>query len=166
MLTAERLREVLRYDAATGVFRWHIKPCHQMNAGDVAGAKHCAGYVQMRVLGRVYLAHRLAWLYVTNQWPEGLIDHANGDRSDNRFSNLRLVTRSQNAANASCHRDSASKIKGVYWSRQRHRWRAEICVSGRRIHIGLYDSKDAAAAAYSAAATQHFGEYARSSCSS
>lgn len=89
MLTAERLREVLEYDPAIGVFRWLIKPCGQISIGDIAGCRHGEGYVQIRVIGRIYLAHRLAWLYMTGEWPISLIDHRNLDRSDNRWSNLR-----------------------------------------------------------------------------
>jgi hypothetical protein len=161
VLTAARLREVLGYDPATGVFRWRIKPCPQMAAGDVAGTAHNAGYVSIRVLGKVYLAHRLAWLYMSGEWPAGPIDHRNCDRADNSWGNLRASTKSTNAANSKAHRDSASGVKGVYWSKAEVCWRSEICVRGRRISVGLFDSIEEAAAAYKARAEEFFGEFAR-----
>jgi hypothetical protein len=101
MLTAERLRELLDYDPETGRFIWrkdHPTAKH-IKAGSVAGTKNGRGYWVIGVAGAKYVAHRLAWLYVTGEWPAHLVDHENGDRLDNRFANLREATDSQNNFN-------------------------------------------------------------------
>lgn len=88
-----------------------------------------------------------------------LVDHRNGWCGDNRRVNLRTATRKQNAHNASGHGDSSSGVKGV--SRHLNKWRATIRVNGRQVHLGLFADKHEAGRAYSAAATKHFGEFAR-----
>ena len=98
-LTVERLRELLSYDPATGKFLWRVgRQC--MRAGAVAGATEVQGYRVIKIDGKIYKAHRLAWLYVTGEWPPEEIDHKNTDPQDNVWSNLRLATHSQNQANA------------------------------------------------------------------
>jgi hypothetical protein len=85
-LTAERLRELLNYDPDTGVFTWRVRPVHSHRVGDIAGSvRTTRGYRLIGVAGRVYKAHRLAWLYMMGEWPKDQIDHINRDPSDNRF---------------------------------------------------------------------------------
>lgn len=94
--------------------------------------------------------------------PDGLdVDHINGDRLDNRKSNLRIVTRTQNNYNSKVRRNKASRFKGVYWSKQKRKWHARIFIGGRNIHLGFYDSEEDAARAYNEAAKKYLGEYAR-----
>lgn len=97
-LTAERVREILDYDPLTGVFRWAIRTSPAAAAGDVAGSLY-AGYRRIRIAGRAYLAHRLAWLHVHGEWPAGEVDHRNGNPGDNRIGNLRVVTPQENKHN-------------------------------------------------------------------
>ena len=100
-LTAERLREVLAYDAETGVFTWRDNRGSRAPAGSVAGnVSHQRGYRQIRVDYNRYLAHRLAWLYVYGEWPAAQIDHINGQTEDNRIVNLRPATQRQNCLNS------------------------------------------------------------------
>jgi hypothetical protein len=87
-LTAERLREQLRYDAETGVFTRRVESGHAC-VGDVAGSVHSTGYVRIGIDGWKYTAHHLAWLYVHGVWPSDQIEHINRKRSDNRIANLR-----------------------------------------------------------------------------
>ncbi len=89
------------------------------------------------------------------------VDHRNGVRLDNRRTNLRACTKSQNNMNARKRERTTSRFKGVYWLTANGRWRAKITLDGRSKHLGLFDEEVAAAAAYNAAATQHFGEFAR-----
>ena len=96
LITAERLRELLHYDAETGVFRWKVRPYRtSIQSGTVAGMIY-AGYRRIRVDGQMYQAHRLAWFYIHGHWPVNLIDHKNTIRDDNRLSNLREATRAEN----------------------------------------------------------------------
>jgi hypothetical protein len=138
-LTAPRLREVVTYVPATGQF-------FRRDTGKAAGYVD-KGYVYMKIDGRAYLAHRLAWLYVHGYWPSGVIDHKVG--KSNAIDNLRDVTVSVNSQNLrSAHKDSASGILGVYWVKTAKKWSAKICIAGRNKYLGHFDDKDDAAAAY------------------
>jgi hypothetical protein len=96
MLTAERLRELVHYCQDTGVFTPRV---NRGSAGGKAGNVAPSGYRRLHVDGRLHLEHRLAWLYMTGQWPARHIDHINRCRSDNRFANLRDVTQAENNRN-------------------------------------------------------------------
>lgn len=158
--SAADIRDALSYDAETGVFRW-TKPRGRARAGDVAGSPHCKGYISIGFCGHLILAHRLAWLYITGEWPVAEIDHWDMDKTNNAFRNLREATSSQNKANKGVSDDSLSGIKGVTWHKPRAKWRARIQVGRQQKHLGLFDSIEAASAAYQAAAKFNFGEFAR-----
>lgn len=158
-LTADRLRELLDYDPETGVFTWRVSRSN-VHAGTTAGSAHrVMGYRLIRVDGHKYMAHRLAWLYTTGRWPLGEIDHINRDGLDNRIVNLRDASRSQNAGNQKRRTTNTSGLKGA--SPLRGKWQGKICVRGEQIYLGLFDTPEAAHAAYCAAAEKHFGEFAR-----
>ncbi len=159
MLTAERVRDVLNYDAETGIFTWRIsRP--KARAGCVAGCLDRGGYRLIMVDGKLYKAHRLAWFYSYGVWPEDDIDHVNGDAGDNRLSNLREATRSQNNCNTGKQRNNSSGRKGVYLHRAAGKWAAEIRFNRKREFLGLFYTVEAAAAAYEAAAKRLHGEFA------
>jgi hypothetical protein len=159
-LTRARLRELLHYDPATGEFRWLKRVSRPTRVGDAAGALEINGYRKITIEGRQYRAHHLAWLYMTGQWRSGLIDHRDGDRSNNRWDNLRRATASQNCANRRLPRNNKCRLKGVTRT-ESHRWRAGIHKNGRRRHLGIFSTPEAAHAAYVAAARKLFGEFAR-----
>lgn len=159
----ERLREALSYDPATGVFRWKIKCAQRVSIGDVAGSPNIHGYLLI-MLDRVrYKAHRLAWFYVHGAWPENEIDHLNGVRSDNRFDNLRSVTRAQNMTNKGSYKNSTTGFKGVHFNKKMQRFVAHIQLSGRRRHLGTFATAEDARLAYLSAAREAFGYSARTS---
>jgi hypothetical protein len=159
-LNAGRLREVLSYDPETGAFTWLVSTARHRRIGDVAGCVK-DGYRQIGIDGRRYRAHRLAWLWMTGEWPSAEIDHINGDPADNRIANLRPATSSQNKANARLRSDNSSKLKGVSYDRQRQKWLARIVLAGRARNLGRFTDPAAAHAAYAEAAAKHFGEFAR-----
>jgi hypothetical protein len=156
-LTLERLKDVLSYDPETGLFYWRYgRP--KVKAGAVAGGKMLNGYIAIRIDLVLYRAHRLAWLYVHEKWPAEHIDHINRDVGDNRISNLREATRSQNMANAKRKTNSRSGFKGVI--AEGSKWRAYL--GGYRTkYLGLFDTPEEAHAVYLAAATARHGEFAR-----
>lgn len=151
--------DALSYDSETGIFRWKITSGKGV-IGCVAGTPTAKGYIEISVKGKRYLAHRLAWLLSKGKWPSAQIDHIDGDKKNNRLSNLRLATNSQNHANRGAQKNSTSGIKGVYFWKTRGVWKSQIVVNGRNIFLGYHQTKEAAAAAYAAAAAKHFGEYA------
>jgi len=159
--TFNRLREVLQYDPDTGIFTRLVSTSNSVRAGDVAGNIDPAGYRRIKIDGKTYHAHRLAFLYMTGIWPPHDIDHANMDRADNRWCNLRYASRSQNKANMRARQGNTSGSKGVCWKMSHRKWMATICIDGKRHHLGYRDTKEEAAALYAAAAEQHFGEFAR-----
>ena len=118
------------------------------------------GYLRGEIRGRKYRAHRVIWQMVYGDWPDGQIDHVNGDRADNRIANLRAATNAENQWNTRVRSDSTSGVKGVTWNKQRSKWQARIEVSGRRIHIGLFDDLRAASIARDAAARRLHGAFA------
>ena len=162
-ITADELRALFNYDAETGVFtrkeathgKGGAKP-----AGSIAGFLAKDGRRYIRIRGTRYYEHRLAWLYMTGEWPEE-IDHKNGEPADNRWSNLRQATRSQNNANVGLKRHNTTGFKGVCWNKRRSLWRAQICVNKKRYTLGHYPTPQQAAEAYNEAAQMHFGEFAK-----
>lgn len=160
-LTAARARELLEYDLETGVFRWRVTNSNRAVAGTVAGVIGHGGYRYIRIDGCRCLAHRVACLMVTGEWPANEVDHRNGIRDENRWANLRQATRSQNRANTARTSRNTSGVKGVNWEARRGKWLARIMAAGRLHHIGYFDSLDEAAAARAKAAAEHHGEFAR-----
>lgn len=160
-LSADRLRELVDYDPATGIFRRRVSTSPRALAGQVCGDLDSKGYVRLRVDKKRYLAHRLAWLYTHGAWPEDQIDHINGERTDNRISNLRPATNTENLRNSSGRARSASGLKGVSVACGNGRWRARIRAEGREKQIGVFSSEQEAKAAYDAAAKAAFGDFAR-----
>lgn len=124
------------YDPGTGIITRRGRPIGRLSN---------QGYIRIAVGGKEHQAHRVAWFLSYGSWPQGEIDHINGDRADNRLVNLRDVTACQNRMNQRQRSDNSSGITGVRL--QRGRWQASICVRGQRQHLGTFQSREAAAAA-------------------
>lgn len=156
-MTAAAVRQEFIYDPETGVFVW--REAHglfgQYCAGQRIGYVGPTGYVMISItrnrIRKRYRAHQLAWLYMTGEWPSQIIDHINGDKTDNRFANLRLANKAQNAMNM-------RKVgkRGVYQI-SNGRWRAVLA----KRHIGYFDTLAEAQAAFDAAAKRVHGDYYR-----
>jgi hypothetical protein len=156
--TAERLRQVLSYDPATGIFVWLVRTARKIKIGDVAGSVNDQGYIVITVDNIDYRAHRLAWLFQTNEWPTDEIDHRDGARSNNIFSNLREATRSQNCANVGLRQGSTTGVKGVY--KKRGKFYARITINGAIKYLGTFDTQAKAASVRAAAEKKYHGEFA------
>ena len=159
-LTRARLRELLRYNPRTGEFRWR-KESRQVDKNQLAGCLDRERYWVIWIGRRHYPAHQLAWLYVMGTWGRPTIDHRDGNPANNRWSNLRLATHSQNNANRRRPRHNTSGFKGVSYDRQRDKWKATICKEGHTMCLGWFDTPQAAHKAYVKAARKLFGEFAR-----
>lgn len=156
-LTQDAIREVLSYDPETGLLFWKVKRWTR-KAGARAGNADPSGYVKVRVGGKLLYAHRIAWLLTYGEMPS-MIDHINGNRSDNRIANLRLASLSENSQNRTANRSNKTGLKGV--TPIGDRFRAQIKVKGNVKHLGMFDTPEAAHAAYCVSAKEHFGEFAR-----
>lgn len=158
-ITQSQIKELFNYDPATGVFTRLVSRSNAL-AGSVAGClDRSTGYWRIRVDGKKYQAHRLAWLYMTGDFPPNDTDHRNLVRDDNRWDNLRLATRSENRLNSRPR--GVSKFKGVFWREDVGKWRTQAWLDGKRIHLGHHATEKAAAAAYAAFAAKHFPEWVR-----
>ena len=160
MVSRERLAQLLAYEPVTGLFKWRVNR-GRARAGYVAGCLASHGYWFIRVDGRLYTGHRLAWLYVHGSFPHDELDHVNGVRSDNRLANLRPASSRQNKGNTKLRSDNTSGYKGVV--RSLSGWEAQIEVDGRCKRLGIFSEPQLAHAAYQQAAVSYFGEFARTS---
>ena len=151
MPTQERLKELLSYDQNTGVFVWLAQTSSRAKIGDIAGTLMAIGYRLIGIDGKLYRAHRLAWFYMTGDWPVAGMDHINGVKDDNRWDNLREATQAENSQNMAIRSDNTSGYMGVCWDRRKGKWQAQIKVAGRNKHLGYFDMPEAAHAAYLAA---------------
>lgn len=163
------LRRQFRYDPETGLLFWLTSYKH-FHAGRIAGLDVGRGYLGIKISRRMCLAHRVAWAIYHGDWPEHQIDHINGDPSDNRISNLRHSTQSQNMGNRKISKNNRSGYKGVRKRTDCDRWEAAIEMTGsagrrnrKSRYLGSFKTPQQAHAAYVAAAKEYFGEFARSS---
>ena len=170
-MTPEELYERLgpacfSYDPVTGIFTHKARPsgvCSSSRidnmvrtkfAGRQAGRKS-HGYVTLRIRNVDMRAHRFVWWLTHGEWPQGILDHINGDRSDNRPENLRLADESMNRMNMRLRSDNASGAHGVFFAPSKNRWLAQICVRGKRKQLGSFGTFEEAFAARSAEQARH-----------
>ncbi len=155
-VTQEMVHKFLNYDSITGVLTWRIAPHWWVEVGERADLPDSGlGYRRVQFMGRGYQAHTIAWFYVHGVWPPDELDHKNNVRDDNRISNLRLATRTQNLYN---RRSSTPGLKGT--TLRKGKWRAQIYVAKRNIVLGAYDTQEEAHEAYRIAAEYYHGDFA------
>lgn len=160
LVTAEQVTTVLSYCKETGQFTWKQNRGGGAKAGDSAGTLTTTGYIQIHCMGRLYFAHRLAWLVTYGAWPAGMIDHLDGDGTNNRLSNLRDVSAAVNQQNQRrAHRSNKSSgLLGAHFDARTGRWLAKISAANRTVNLGRYDTAVEAHAAYiKAKRTMHIG---------
>jgi len=146
MLTQQRLKEVLEYDPLTGVFT--------RQRAEIAGSEGKAGYIAVSIDGTKHYAHRLAFLYMTGRFPEQYVDHINGEKGDNRWLNLRDVSRKGNQRNQKKSVKNTSGVTGVCWEERVSRWKAYIEGENGRTYLGYFKCFDEAVAARKSAAKE------------
>lgn len=165
-MTPEQIKAAVSYEPETGRFFWLPRTADWF-AGDQARANtwnkkfagketflsNDKGYRRVCIFDKFIYAHRAAWAITHGYWPEGEVDHIDGNRANNRLTNLRPVTRLQNMSNFACHR--AGKHPGIRW--KNNRWLATIAKDKRSYHLGSFTNLDDAIAARKAAELEHFG---------
>lgn len=149
MITLDELRSYLNYDLDTGIFTWAIPTARNIKVGAKTGLLKNTGYVQIRFKNKYYLAHRLAWMYVTGVMPKVLIDHINGDKTDNRFCNLRESTYAQNIQNVKkAFRNNKLGLLGTTYRADIKKFISRITVNKKLIQLGHFNSAEEAHQAY------------------
>lgn len=147
-MTQNELKQLLNYEPSTGIFTWLISKGN-VKTGDIAGSYGKHKHLYVKINGKNYYLHRLAWLYVYEKFPDNMIDHINGIANDNRIDNLRDVTNTINQHNQkTAHINSKSGLIGVYWNKQNKAWKAQITHQGKVIYLGLYKTAQLAHEAY------------------
>jgi len=159
MLTKEKVLELCQYDQTTGHLYW-IFGNNQTRQKPLVGSVTKHGYRRAKINGVNTMVHRVVFLIETGRWPEGPLDHINGDKLDNRFCNLREVTASQNNCNRPKAKNGTSLKKGVSYHDSTGKWRARITLQKRIVSLGLYENEEDAHAAYCKAAEQLHGDFA------
>ena len=141
-----RLKELLRYSQRTGEFTWLVRR-GRAHIGDTAGCAHHTGYTLIGIDGVLHMAHRLAWLYVTGSWPQYEVDHKDGTKTNNKWSNLRDVTRAVNAQNQK--RATARSTTGALGvCVMKGKLHATIRAHGTSYYLGGFETVADASAAY------------------
>lgn len=163
----EKLRRMVRLDPETGRLFWlarnegsKVRSWNTRYAGKEAMTAVSNGSRVGRVFNRMTMAHRVVFALANGRWPTGHVDHIDGDRLNNRPTNLRECTAQQNTWNGSA-RGGSSRFKGVSLHKATGRWSAQATVDGRKHHLGYFGSEEAAAAAYDNFAVQSFGRFSR-----
>lgn len=157
-LTYALLRELLDYDPETGLFRWRVSR-GRAAAGSIAGTRAHHGYISISIFGRLYYAHRLAWLWMTGEWPAVEIDHKDTHTGNNAWLNLRPASHAQNMRNSGMPRNNSTGFKGVI--QLGSQFRAQIRVNRRHHHLGFFPTAELAHAAYREASARLHGEFGR-----
>ena len=146
--TAQRVRELLNYDPATGILTRRVGAA-TTKVGDVADTLNQDGYVYLKLGRRGFFGHRVAWLHFYGAWPISKIDHMNGIRTDNRIANLREVTDLENVQNQRLTgRNSKSGMLGIHWRKDSKKWRVRISVAGKKVLLGSFGTIEEAAAVH------------------
>lgn len=156
------IAEYLRYEPSSGKIFWiKIPPHSRVKIGAEAGAKG-TNHILLHLRGVMLYAHVVAWWLETGKWPEDEVDHKNLDGYDNRWQNLRLSTRAENAYNRRSFSKTGRGLRGAFTQAEMNgRWFSLIVVNKKRIYLGRFATEEEAHAAYVNAAHKYHGEFAR-----
>lgn len=152
----EELLDLFTYEPETGTLRNKIDRSYLAKAGSEAGTTDKKGYRHLQIRGKDYKVHRIVWKMVHGSISSDLsVDHINGNRSDNRIKNLRLVNHCENMRNRPIYDNNKSGVTGVSWRKDRCKWQAYIVFGGKQIHLGAFAEKSEAIAARMAAEARY-----------
>lgn len=157
----EELSALFAYDERTGILVWRARLANRVHVGDEAGTVSSEGYLSVGIRGVYFGAHRIIWKMMTGNDPGELVDHRDGDGTNNRWANLREATDAQNQHNRRVGRNNKSGVKGVFWIARRQKWCAVVSVNGRLIRVGHFDNLASAGIAVNAARSAAHGAFAR-----
>ncbi len=135
-LTHEKLKSIFNYNPLNGSFTYIIRVSGKM-PGTTINYYPKDRYKVIIIEKQKYYAHRLAWFYMTGEWPKKWIDHKNGNKSDNRWANLRLASKTENGCNRKISKNS-SGIKGVSFCKRTGKWQAQIKFKKKSHHLGRF----------------------------
>lgn len=141
VLTQKRLKEVLHYNPETGIFTNLINRSSNAVKGMRAGTENNNGYREIYIDNKKYKEHRLAFLYMKNYFPK-YVDHINHKTTDNKWSNLRKSTLSENQKNSSLNKNNTSGHIGIYWNKKANKWHAQLKSNNETIYLGLFRNKE------------------------
>lgn len=158
-LTQKFIKSILHYDPETGVFTWS-ELLNRRSKIKIAGRPNGNGHIQIFIRGKMYMAHRLAFLYMTGSLPEKVVDHINRDRSDNSWKNLRSSDYSQNCCNITDRKDNTSGCRGVFWRKESQKWRVIVVKNKKRMNLGSYEDFELAELIAKEARVKYHGEFA------
>lgn len=166
-LTVEDIRRIFNYDAMTGELTWRYREeCpskwNTRYSGKIAGSVNHYGYIRIAINNISYRAHRLIWAWVYGIFPEGEIDHINGNPGDNRLVNLRIATHQENLRNVRKSPNNISGVKGVQYDKHRGTWAPQIRVKDKTINLGRFYSLEEAKKIRREAELKYFGEFSPS----
>ena len=163
-ITPELLRKILRYNPETGKLFWLKRTADMFESGKLSAQHRCnvwngnyagkeafsingKGYIDGKIFNISFNAHRVAWALFYGEWPKEQIDHIDGNRTNNKISNLRAVSQAENSKNVKLTEANTSGTVGVYWYKRKNKWCAEIVCDYKKIRLGYFDEiQDAIAA--------------------
>ena len=170
------IKKLLNYDPETGIFVWlsrPVRPDYESSdrswntkySGKLAGSIHASTsgrlfYINIKIYNKLYLAHRLVFLYMTGKFPLDQVDHKDRNGLNNRWENLRQANRMENSWNCGPQINNTSGFKGVHLDKRWGRYQALIRIRGKNKSLGYFDNPEDAHIAYATAAKKHFGEFA------
>lgn len=141
-LTQKQLKELVHYDPKTGFITRKTSMPGKSRINRIITKKCDQVYLRIRVLGKQYKVHRLIFLYMTGKFPVNDVDHINRNSTDNRWKNLRDVSRSYNTRNCKANNASKSGIKGVNYNKAKNTWLVRVCINSKPIHLGNFRNKE------------------------
>lgn len=158
-ITSEYVKSILSYNPENGDFVWIKRLSNRINLGSKAGSKNKNNYKKISINNREYYCHRLAFLFMCGEMPSDEVDHINGDTSDNRFVNLRIVNKNKNMANMKTKKTNRIGLKGV--SLSNGKFISQIVKDKKHYFLGYFDCPAAASFAYQIASEKLNGEFSR-----